>query len=385
MKFLFIANDLNIGGGIASALLNLSNTLVKEGYGVNFLNFTNVKTLSKDYENEINLLEIEDKLKLFNLKLSDIKKAKGLRKIRLLFLAIFKKITHKTSVWQKFCFKKTFFSGYDVAIAFRQSPLNYWFVNKKTDAKVKIGFWHGDPDYMEGIDKWDYTIKYLDYVACVSNAVRDKMKKEYPQFQDKMKTVYNIFNSQEIIKKAKEFNPNYNKIFNIVTVARISFYDKQVNFIPQIAIKLKENGYSFHWTVVGGGEDFCKLQKLIEESNVGKEIELVGNQVNPYPYIKNADLFILTSKTESYGMVLTESLILDTPCVAGYYPALTEIIEDGVNGIIAQNSIDGIYKEIVEVIKNKELYNKIKRGATNYKYDYKVAYNQLMGLCHDKV
>lgn len=386
MKFLFLVNDLNIGGGIASALLNLSNTLIKEWHNVDFLNFTNIKTLPKNYDNKIKLLEIDDRLNLYNLKISDIKKAKGLKKIKLFFLAILKKLTHKTSIWQKICFRKSFYSGYDVAVAFRQAPLNYWFIGNRTDAKVKIGFWHGDPDFMVGIDNWAYTIKYLDYVACVSNAVRDKMIIRYKQFSDKMQTVYNIFDSHDIIEKANEFSANYSKnIFNIVTVARISFWDKQVDIIPSICKKLKESRVEFRWTIVGGGDDYNRLVSLIKENNVNDCIELVGNKENPYPYIKQADLLVLTSKTESYGIVLTEALVLDTPCVAGYYSALSEIIEDGVNGVIAENSIDGIYEKIEQVMKNKGLYNKIKQGAINYKYDYKLAYNQLMELSNGKV
>lgn len=385
MKFLFVVNDLNIGGGIASALINLSNILVEKGHFVDFFNLSYVDVLPEYFDKRIKLINRNDRANLYGLSIHTIKREKGVKKIFYLFLALIKKLTHKTFLWQKICFSKTHLEGYDVAVAFRQSPLNYWLIKHNVMAKVRIGFWHGDPDSMKGIDGWKRSLKCVDYIACVSNAVTEKMKLHYPSISNKMKTVYNIFNSKDIVNKANKFDPVFNKdVFNIVTVSRIEFSQKQLNIIPLICSNLKNNGYKIAWYILGDGSDKSELEKIINECKVNKEVLLLGNKDNPYPYIKNADLFCLTSLWEAYGMVLTESLILNTPCVAGYYSALPEIIEDDKNGLIAENSIEGIEEKIENILTDKELYKKLKVNAEAFIYDYSIAYNQLMKLCDEK-
>lgn len=380
-NIIFIVSDFDVGG-ITSSLKNFTDVLLSEGHKVSIINFANVPELPESFNPNIKLLNLKGKALYWNLNTEQIKKASFLEKLYLLPIAIIKKILNRTNKWQRFIFSNTEFRGYDVAVAFRQSPFSYSFVKNNTDAKVKIGFWHGDPDYMDGLDGWDNYLEYVDYIACVSAAVRDKMKLRYPEIQDKMKLVYNIFNDYEIREKSQIYNYHKkNACYNLVTVARIDFEDKQVNFIPEISRKLKENNYDFHWTIVGGGNKISELQGLIEKYDVNDKITLTGEKDNPYPILKSADAFVLTSRCEAYGMVLTEALILGVPCIAAEYPALKEVIDDGKNGIITENSIEGIAKGIENILLNKELYNKLKENAVNFKYDYKIAYNQFMELC----
>ena len=79
-------------------------------------------------------------------------------------------------------------------------------------------------------------------------------------------------------------------------------------------------------------------------------------------------------------MVVVEALVCSTPVIACKYPALNEILSDGVNGLIAENSIDGIYNALRSILSNKELYEKIKLGAEKYEYTPEIAYNQFMEM-----
>ena len=144
--------------------------------------------------------------------------------------------------------------------------------------------------------------------------------------------------------------------------------------------KLKKDGIDVNWHVIGDGPHMSQLRELIEQNEVANTVVLHGSQSNPFSHIKNADLFVLTSIWETYGMVVVESLINGTPVVAGYYPALPEILSDGENGIIAENSVDGIYEAVKRVLTDKELYKKIKSGAENYKYSPDIAYEQFINM-----
>ena len=184
--------------------------------------------------------------------------------------------------------------------------------------------------------------------------------------------------------KADEFYPrefNSDK-FNIITSSRIEFSQKRLDLVPVICKKLIDKGVKdFKWHIVGDGSDREKLEKIIDENSMNDYIELVGSKKNPYPYIKNADLFALISEWESYGMVIQESLILGTPVVSSNYPAVYEIIEDGVNSIAVEKYVDNIADGIERLYKNKDLYNRLKDNCRNYKYNKDIVYNQFLNIC----
>ena len=253
------------------------------------------------------------------------------KKIKLLFIGIVKKFLNRKERWFNLVFKNLKLQSYDVAVGFRQSPICFYLATRKVCAKKKIGFWHGDIDYMGDVSGWTYFFNELDSLACVSNAVGEGVANKYPDIKEKVKTVYNYVDVEQIKSSSNAEGLGFSKdTFNIVTVARVSFEDKMLHRIPEIAKKLVMQGCNFVWRIVGDGKDFNSLRKKIADKGLEDAVILCGQQQNPYGYMKQSDLFVLTSKTESFGMVVLESLICNTPVVAGEYPALKEIIEDGV-------------------------------------------------------
>lgn len=384
MKCLFVVSDFNTGG-ITSSLKNLCNELISRGHEVYILNLPKVSKLPDGFHKGIHLIELDKRSRMWNFGMEDLKKYSNIKKFPMIIFAVFKKILNKVGKWHDFVFKNMpVMSEFDIAIGFRQGPVNYYIVKNKTLGAKKVGFWHGDPDYMGDTSSWDSCVYDMDLIAGVSNAVCEGMLCHYPMLKGKLRTVYNIFDCDSIREQADEYNPDYKEgVFNIVTVSRIElFLSKNNNRIPNICKKIKEDGKLFHWTVVGDGKDKEKLSQIITENNLEKEITLVGAKKNPYPYIKNADLFVLTSTSESYGMVVMESLILGTPVVAGDYPALKEILEDNF-GIRAENSTDGIYCAIEKILNDDKLYKEMKNNCMNYNYSADKTYEQFLSLCGD--
>lgn len=385
MKILFVVSDFAIGG-ITSALKNLTNELILRGHQVDILNMPIAPNLPDGFNESIGLIQLPEKVQKWNLCLQSVKEAPFPSKMFLLFVGIYKKILNKKNKWIPFIFRNMAnLDGYDVAIAFRQDPADYYVVKYKTNAKRKVGFWHGDPDYMGNISSWDSCIYDMDCIAGVSNAVCENLLKRYPKLYGKLCTVYNIFEKNKIIDLANKYKVNYsNRVWNIVTVSRLELLTpKNHKRIPKICKRLKADGIAFHWTFVGDGEDRLMFNQLILEDGLENEISIVGATSNPYPYIKQADLFVLTSTTESYGMVVMESLILGTPVVAGNYPALKEILSDDC-GIRADNSVDGIYHGIKDVLDDKTKYQRLKENCLKFEYSTERTYRQFLELCGEQ-
>lgn len=82
--------------------------------------------------------------------------------------------------------------------------------------------------------------------------------------------------------------------------------------------------------IVGDGEEKGVLQRLVRASPFSNDIELLGHRDNPYPYMRAADLFVMSSSWEGFGNVLVEAMCLGTSIVATDCPhGPREILEDG--------------------------------------------------------
>ncbi len=377
MRFLFLVTDFYVGG-VTTSLCNLTSVLCDREHEVEILNLPKAKCLPHEFDKRIKLVPLDKRAELWNLSAADIKKAGFLGKIKYSVLGIFKKIMNRSESWLNYVFKNTRFEGYDAVIGFRQSPVCFYLASRKSIGGKKCGFWHGDVEYMGDLSAWDYFLSELDRIACVSDAVRDGMKKRYAGISDRFVTVYNILDIKKI--SAVEHEKSESDIITLTSVLRLTNYLKGAGKISWIAKMLSENGVKFVWRIVGDGDYRETLEAEISEYALSDNIILLGASAETYREMKAADLFIQVSESESYGMTVAEALICGTPVVAGYYPALPEILSDGENGIIAENSAEGIAKAIVRVVSDRELYEKIKSGAENYSYTPDIAYNQFMEM-----
>ena len=88
-----------------------------------------------------------------------------------------------------------------------------------------------------------------------------------------------------------------------------------------------------------------------------------GNQVNPYPYIKNADLFVHSSYVESQGITVLEAMALGIPCVVTKSLGPCEFINDDLNGILTEQNPQSLAEKVEEILANPELYWQIKANT----------------------
>ena len=192
-----------------------------------------------------------------------------------------------------------------------------------------------------------------------------------------------IINIKELLKmKNKKNYFNFDdKDFSIVAIGRLT---KQKNFKLLIqcfdqVLNLKKNSKLF---IIGEGEQRNFLQKLIEKKKLSQKIFLLGFQKNVFNYLKNANLFILSSLWEDPGWVLMEAamcntLILSSNCRNGP----KEFLEDNRGGVLFENnSIQDFlskFKQITEMdqkqIIEKKFFSKKKvKLFTNFNH-----YNKL--------
>ena len=104
--------------------------------------------------------------------------------------------------------------------------------------------------------------------------------------------------------------------------------------------------------ILGKGGDLEKLQQLAKQLNIDDDVDFLGFQSNPYPYIAAADVFIHTAKFEGFGMVMVEALALGTQVVASNcIGGPNEILNNGEFGrLVGVGDTNGLAEAIEKSI-----------------------------------
>ncbi len=134
--------------------------------------------------------------------------------------------------------------------------------------------------------------------------------------------------------------------------------------------------------ILGNGEEKTNLNKLIKRLNLENDIEIINFNINPYKYLKNASVFVCSSITEGFSLVIVESLALGVSVVSTkckYGPP--EILNYGEYGaLVPVNNPVRLSKAIHEVLKNPFEKSKLYKRAEEYSSDT-IAKKYLQNIC----
>lgn len=164
--------------------------------------------------------------------------------------------------------------------------------------------------------------------------------------------------------------------YNFVCIGRLEEQKGFDRLIEACKIICQNKQKKFHIYIIGDGSLREDLQKQIEQYNMQNLISLLGFQSNPYPLLKQADVFLLTSRDEAFSLVVGESLILGIPVVATDCCGIAEWLEKDQYGMIVENSLNGVLKGIKTCLEIPEVIEEYKERIRKNK---KVtSFNQLL-------
>ena len=110
---------------------------------------------------------------------------------------------------------------------------------------------------------------------------------------------------------------------------------------------------------------------------------LYGSSDNPLPYVKEFDAFLLPSRYEGKPMAVTEAQMLGVPPVVTNYASAQKQIESGVDGLVVENSEDGIFEGIKYVITHMDDLKRWKRNLKRKSFRNDDAINQIKAMIID--
>ena len=160
------------------------------------------------------------------------------------------------------------------------------------------------------------SLKKLIYKKLISKADKiivnsQEFKKEMEyKFNIKTVCIFNPLNRKEILKKSKIYIKDnfFKNSFKLINVGRLTDQKDQITILK--AVNLIKNKLKIKLLIIGKGVNKRSLQNYIDNNNLNRIVKIYNFKENPYPFIKKADLFILSSKYEGLPNVLLEAALL---------------------------------------------------------------------------
>ncbi len=365
-NILFVVDNL-VMGGVTRVLLNLLNNLDYNKYTIDLLVLHYYEDVEVNIPSEVTLIKGDSTYKYIDKTLSDIIKNRDIQaffgKLKLVLAlksGIIKKLIAKS---RKTMLSKT----YDTEIAFNDGFTQVFVANG--NAKKKVSWLHADisvfNDSSRYINLISESLSKMDAFVCVSQMVKDAYVK---QFGIKNAfVIHNIIDSEKILKDSQmpvELNFSKDHI-NLISVGRLCEAKNYSRFI-RVHKKLIDEGYNVSSFIIGDGIERELLESEIEKNEVQNTFTLLGRKENPFPYIKNADIFVLSSNHEGLPTVLYEALVLGVPCVSTKVAGAEEIIGSRY-GIITEKTDQDLLLGIKQLLK-KGKFDSVKSEAMSYSF-----------------
>lgn len=347
-KVLFLIPSL-VGGGAERTLINILKN-------IDYLLFV-VHLVVVDY-NGVYCKEVPKQVKLLPL-FSNTKLVRVLSYIQ-------KRMGFNTFIVNRFL--KSIDSTYDTAISFLDSnftDLLFKIPNvNKTIAWVHSSYKTNNNFYNfyknESYKKQLIANRYskLDTIVFVSLDAKTEFEEIFGSFKN-MPVIYNLMDEKNIHLKANSFDVQKEaETIKFISVGSL-FPVKGYDLLILAASKLKKADVKFNIDIYGQGFLKEELLDLIKAHKLEKHVELKGFVSNPYPYIKNADVFIMSSKSEAMPMALCEAMILGKPVLVTNCSGCREVVNYGDFGLMSNAEIDDLAANMLKLIKDKDHREKL--------------------------
>ncbi len=248
---------------------------------------------------------------------------------------------------------------YDVAIAYAPIEFVPYYVIDRVQAKKKY-IWHHAGRVVKDSREYFLDQEYYpkaDGVIAVSNADRELLMEAYPHCLDKFQVLYNLVDKEEVRARAAEAVTDYTKkagILKLTTVGRLTA-QKGPDHLIEAAKLLKADHIPFCWYWVGDGDLTEWMEEEIRKNDLEEEVKLLGRKINPYPYMKNCDIYVQPSYYEAYCTTTLEAQTLEKPIVVTDVCGMREQFrETDLDGLLVKAEPRAIYAAIKELYENPE-------------------------------
>jgi N-acetyl-alpha-D-glucosaminyl L-malate synthase BshA len=219
-----------------------------------------------------------------------------------------------------------------------------------------------DPSYSEIVA---YSIEQSDGVTAVSRSLRESTRRELcvgreieviPNFLD-----CEIYHRRRVPWLRHRFAPDE----STKLVIHVSNFRpvKRIDAVMEVFAKIAR-AVPAKLLLVGDGPELGTAYRLGRELNISHEVEMLGAQEDIIPLLSAADIFLLPSAQESFGLAALEAMACDVPVVASKVGGLPEVIEHGITGFLHEpGDLDGMANSAIALLTDPALHVSVADAA----------------------
>lgn len=341
MKKLLILQETLTGGGAEKVLINILNNIDYSKYEVELLLLIKEGVYLDQVNNNVKIRSIFRPIKTNSSYINRFQK----------------RIFYKLLETMPSCFFKIFIREiYDYNIAFLEGLSTKILSMCDLNNSKNIAWIHIDLEKYKKMPQEEENRCYrnMDKIVCVSNEVKSVVDRLYTDVSDKTTVIYNLIDVKDIIKKSEEKVQYIKDIPTIIGVGRL-VAQKRFDLLIKAHSELLKNGIDNKLLILGSGELKDELISLALELGVRDTVEIKEFVKNPYPYMKLADVFVMTSDFEGFSLVVAEAIVLGKCIVATECAGPVELLNNGEYGqLVKCQDISALKSAIEKVLLNKD-------------------------------
>lgn len=277
---------------------------------------------------------------------------------------------------------------YDVAISYLQNGDVHSFyggvnefVLQKVRAKKKISFLHCDYENCGANHPQNNALyRAFDKIAACSDGCRKAFLRVMPELEQKCVTVRNSHRYEQILSQSQTNPVTYEEgKLHVVMVSRLA-HEKGIERGIQAISHVNQAGIPTDLHIVGNGPMKRKLVNAVSQWNMKDHVHFYGEQSNPYRYMRNADLLLMTSYNEAAPMIIDEAYCLRLPVLSTVTTSTEEMILDRGCGWVCDNSQLSINETLEEILGERGALEHIRSQIRHADVDNKKTMDQFAAL-----
>lgn len=385
MKKIIIVNNNMKVGGVQKSLYNLL-WAIHEQYDVTLCLFRALGPYMNQLPPDVKILECKGLFRYLGIGQGE---CSGVHKLIRGALALTAKLLGRNAAMKLvLAGEKPLPGHYDCAVSYLQNGniKNFYggaqeFVLKKVRADKKVAFLHCDYGGCGANHPHNNRlIGQFDRIAACSDGCRRAFEAVMPGLMEKCVTVRNFHRFEEIRALAEQKPVGYDEgKRNVIMVARLA-HEKGIERAIAAGAKARDAGVPVMLHIVGGGPMEPMLRERANELDMTERVVFYGEQSNPYRYMVNGDLFLLTSFHEAAPMVIDEAVSLGLPVLTVKTTSSQEMVTDRNAGWVCENSQEALNAALPQVLSHPEKLKEMKNGLLRGSVDNTVAAEQFRGL-----
>lgn len=223
---------------------------------------------------------------------------------------------------------------------------------------------------------WLYRLLYKrsDVIVTQSDGMRKDLLGFLPGLDpSKVVRIYNPLDVETVKRESSLFHPfsHDEKKLVIVAAGRLTF-QKGFDLLLQAFGKVRSVHENAQLYILGEGPLLLELTQLAEELGITDYVTFAGFQSNPYPYLKHADLFVLSSRWEGFPNILLEAIASGSRVVATRCPSgPDEILEEGRYGVLVKSDcVDSLADGMLAALNKETVFDSGMLKARQYSAPY---------------